>query len=452
MKKAHYWLISGVVLLVICGISGAWAYSSWTKESAAYQYTSLAIKAIGDGDYDEAIEYLTKALEANPDYAPAYYNLGIAYGNEDQFHRYYKLPGQTFTEAGYPEMQDKYEKAVYYYTLLETKFPEYKPIAEMGLGDVNFLYYCGYVNREKHVLPHYLYALEHIDVVEKHLGKEGVSALYTNLARTYLAMAKVEEARSYYLKAISVYPDPGIDTAYEHLAWVELELGNITGAYQVAQDFIQRAEKYGWDKDLGLMPASISAYLLGKYDEAMEYAKEITEKHPDSAYVGEAYRTMALIYHLKGDDANAVKMLEKDISNCLNAIKNPEDATTIPTAKYEMALAYYLLAKLTDNQTALTKSIENLEWIINNPDQTKREVAHRNYYILAHLSLASIYTEKQLYSQALSTLQSLKNTLQADPDMKGWKDLIGNLVDNLIQKASKSQAIEMPELTWILSH
>jgi len=444
--------VAGIICIIGVIAACASAYQSWSKIQQAVKYNELGLKAMEKGDYDKAIEYFKKAIEIDPNYAIAYYNLALAYGNEEQFHRYYKLPGQTFAEAGHPEMQKKYEKAVYYLKLVEDRFPEYKAIAEQALGDINFLYYCGYVNREKYVLPHYLYALNHIDEVEKYLGKEGVSALYTNLARTYLAMAEVKKAEEYYKKAIEVYPDPGIDTAYEHLAWVELELGKVNEAYKVAKEFIEHAEKYGWDSDLGLAPAMISAYLLGKYDEAGKYAERIVKKFPDSAYVGEAYRILAMIYYEKGNKDKAVEMLEKDISNCDNAIKNPEDATTVPTARYERALAYYLLYEYTNNTSKLENAISDLKWIVDHPKQTKREVAHRNYYLLAHLSLASIYSQKGEFDKAKEYLTKLKNELNSDPNLQGWKKFIGTSIDEMLTKVSNYQEIEMPKVVWILSH
>ncbi len=449
MKK---YVIAGVVLLIICAVSGVYAYKSWSTANTVHNYVQKALKAMEGGDYDTAINYLEKAIEIDPNYPIAYYDLALAYGNEEQFHRYYKLPGQSFTDAGHPEMQEKYEKAVKYLEYLKKKFPEYKAIAEMALGDVNFLYYCGYVNREKYVLPHYLYALNHTDEVEKYLGKEGVSALYANLARVYLAMAKVNLAEYYYKKAIEIYPDPGIDTAYEHLAWVELELGNLSAAYNVAKAFIERAEKYGWDSDLGYAPASISAYLLGKYDEAEEYAKKIIESFPESAYVGESYRILAMIYYKSDLKSKAIEMLEKDITNCNNAINNPEDATTVPTAIYERALANYMLYKYTNDSLKLDSCISDLKWIINNPKFTKREVAHRNYYILAHLSLASIHSHLGKFDNAKSYLTKLKTELKQDPDLKGWNEFIGSLVDELIDSVSAKKPIKMPEVVWILSH
>jgi len=446
------YVIIGIVLLIVCIASGVYAYTSWSNEKMAYDYVEMGVNETENGNYDKAIKYFEKAIQLNPNYATAYYDLALAYGNEDQFHRYYKLPGQTFTQAGYPEMQEKYEKAVEYLELLEKRFPEYKAIAEQALGDVNFLYYCGYTNREKYVLPHYLYALNHTDEVEKLLGKEGVSALYTNLARTYLAMAEVEEAEKYYEKAIEIYPDPGIDSAYEHLAWVELELGKIDEAYRVAKEFIEHAKKYGWDSDLGLAPAMISSYLLGKYGEAKSYAESIVERFPESAYVGEAYRILAMINYQSGDKNKAVEMLEKDISNCNDAIENPEDATTIPTAMYERALAYYLLYKYTNDSTYLDRAISDFEWIVENPKQTKREVAHRNYYLLAHLSLASIYSQKGEFDEAEQYTNKLKNELNGDPDLQGWKTLIGSNVNMLAEKLESGKAIEMPKVVWILSH
>ncbi len=449
MKK---YMAVGVILLIVCIISGVYAYNTWNKERLVYDYIQQGVKAMNDGNYNKAIDYFNKALKLDPNNPVIYYDLALAYGNENQFHRYYKLPGENFIQAGHPEMQKKYEMAVKYLKELEEKFPKYKPIAEQALGDVNFLYYCGYVNREKYVLPHYLYALKHIKEVEKFLGKEGVSALYTNLARTYLAMAEVKKAEEYYKKAIEVYPDPGIDTAYEHLAWVELELGKINSAYKVSQEYLEHAKKYGWDSDLGLAPAMISAYLLGKKDEAAQYAKDIIERFPESAYLGEAYRVLAMISYEKGDKDKAVKYLMDDVKTCDEAMKHPEDAVTVPISMYERALAYYMLYKYTNNTDYLNKSISDLKWIVEHPKQTKREVAHRDYYILAHLSLASIYSQIGDFNSALKYAEKLRNELNSDPNLKGWNEFIGGLVDNMIEKLKNKQVIEMPEVVWILSH
>lgn len=450
MRK--YLTILGIVLICIAIISGAYAYITWSKEKKAYEYIKKGLEEEKNGNYDKAIEYFKKAIEIYPNDPIAYYDLAMAYGNENQFHRYYKLPGENFIQAGHPEMQKKFEEAVKYLKLLEEKFPEYKPIAEMGLGNVYFLYYCGYVNREKYVLPPYLYALKHINVIEKFLGKEGVSALYTNIARTYLAMAEVKKAEEYYEKAIEVYPNPGIDTAYEHLAWVELELGNITGAYKVSEEYIEHAKKYGWDSDLGLAPASISAYLLGNYNESAKYAEEIIKKFPESDYVGEAYRILAMIYYKNGKKDEAIKMLEDDVKHCNELMKNPADMTTIPTSIYERGLAYYYLYVYTNNTTYLNKAIKDFVWIVDHPRQTKREVAHRDYYILAHLSLASIYSQLGNYNKSLYYLEKLRKDLQTDPNLKGWNEFIGPFVQKLIGNVKKEQKIKMPEIVWILSH
>ncbi len=444
--------IVGVILLIVCIVSAAYAYVSWNNEKKAYELVKMGLKESKDGNYDKAISYFEKAIKLDPNYAIAYYDLALAYGNENQFHRYYKLPGENFTQAGHPEMQMKYENAVKYLKLLEEKFPEYKPIAEQALGDVGFLYYCGYVNREKFVLPHYLYALKHINEIEKYLGKEGVSALYTNLARTYLAMAEVKKAEKYYIKAIQIYPDPGIDTAYEHLAWVELELGNVTGAYDVSHEYLQHASKYGWDSDLGLAPASISAYLLGKYDEASNYAEKIIKEFPESAYVGEAYRILAMIDYKNGNSKEAIKMLEDDIKHCNELMKHPEDMTTVPTSIYERALAEYYLFVYTHNSTYLSNAISDFNWLIEHPRQTKREVAHRNYYILAHLSLASIYSQQGNFNKALDILEKLKKDLSNDPNLKGWNEFIGPRINEMIKNVSAKKAIKMLEMVWILSH
>jgi len=105
-------LLAGVICLIGIVLAGSSAYVTLVNSQRAIHYNELGLKAMEDGDYYAAIEYFSMAIAADPNFAIAYYNRGNAYGNEEQFHRYYKLPGQTFTEAGYPEMQEKYEKAL----------------------------------------------------------------------------------------------------------------------------------------------------------------------------------------------------------------------------------------------------------------------------------------------------------------------------------------------------
>ncbi len=431
-------VVFGIILLIGAFLAAASAYTTWQKLRLSEEYNELGLKAMEDGDYDKAIEYFTMAIDVNPSYAIAYYNRGNAYGNEEQFHRYYKLPGQTFVEAGFPEMQENYESALRDFEKSMELDKNLVALAEFGIGNINFLYYCGYENREKEVLPHYFKALENKDKILAYSGKEGLAALYANIARTYLAMAELDRAYEYYKMSIETFP---IDTAYEHLAWVEVELGNFEDAYKIARDYLKHED---WETDLGLMPAAISAYHLGKFDEAERYCMEIIEKFPDSAYLGEAHRILALIYQLEGKHDMILKELEEDVEVCSEVIKNPEVVGDLPGAYYERGVAYFLLGKFND-------SIEDFKWIIENPRITKREVAHENYYLEAHVGLACAYSKIGKFDESLKVLGKISTEIE-NPEFKGWKKLVGNLIEKLRKEISKGASVDIPLMFSELSH
>lgn len=67
-------LIPMALILVFC----YWPFYS-KDETFDAPYTALGVAAARTGDHEKAVEYYRRALEVNPDYAPARYNLGNAY-------------------------------------------------------------------------------------------------------------------------------------------------------------------------------------------------------------------------------------------------------------------------------------------------------------------------------------------------------------------------------------
>jgi len=432
-------LLIGVICIIGIVLAGSSAYVTLVNSQRAIHYNELGLKAMEDGDYYAAIEYFSMAVAADPNFAIAYYNRGNAYGNEEQFHRYYKLPGQTFTEAGYPEMQEKYEKAISDFERCMEVDPRLAPLAHFGIGNINFLYYCGYENRLKYVVPEFEKALEEKEVIMEKLGKEGLAAVYTNLARTYLAMAELEKAYEYYAKAIELYP---IDTAYEHQAWVAVEMGRFDEAYKLAQEFLKHPE---WEMDLGLMPAAIAAYHLGKYEEAKEYCEKIIEKFPDSAYVGEAHRLLAEIYREMGELDREEAELRKDIEVCSRVLEENPIPGDIPGARYERGVAYFKLGEY-------GKAIEDFKWIIEHPEITKREVAHENYYLEAHIALACAYAKLGRIEEAKCVLEKILGELDEDVAFTGWRKYIKDDIEALYSDISEGRAVDIPVIFTDLSH
>ena len=432
-------LLVGVICIVGIVLAGSSAYVTWDTSQRAIYCNELGLKAMEDGDYYAAIEYFSMAVSADPNFAIAYYNRGNAYGNEEQFHRYYKLLGQTFTDAGYSEMQEKYEKALRDFKKCMEVDPSLAPLAHFGIGNVNFDYYCGYENRLKYVVPEFEKALEGKEVIMEKLGEEGLAAVYTNLARTYLAMCELEKAYEYYAKAIEIYP---IDTAYEHQAWVAVEMGKFDEAYKLAQEFLKHPE---WEMDLGLMPTAIAAYHLGKYDEAKKYCEEIIEKFPDSAYVGEAHRLLAEIYREMGETGKAEAELYKDIEVCTSVLEGNPIPGDIPGAYYERGGAYFKLGEY-------EKAIKDFEWITEHPEITKREVAHENYYLEAHIALACTYAKLGKMDEAKSTLEKILSELDKDAAFTGWRKYIKDDIETLYSNISEGKVVDIPIIFTELSY
>ncbi len=482
-------IIVGVILLAAAIGCAAWAYTSWTKSkrisddlSKATDYINKELDAFANGNNKKALNYFEKAkyyiddaLKLDPNLGIAYYDLAVAYGNDGFFHHYYKFPNQTkFTQTipwylahGDKEMakwmywaQWAFENATKY-GKKAAEFPKIKGLAYQQLGAIYYNYVDNYTARKNIVLKYDFMALKYADQIKKYSGKYGISALYTNIARTYLAMAEPWNAAKWYWKAFNTYP---IDTAYEHLIWTLIDLGNWSGAYWVSMKYLEHKE---WESDLGLMPAAISAFYIGYpsyekgdfttmmkwWNKSINYCNEIIKKFgPSSDYYGEAARLKALIYFYMGnyymDHGNkkegekylkmSLSMLETDVKAMTNHILHPAVPAEVPGSYYERALAYYYIGlikyrldkNVNETLSEFKKAEADLTYLKDNPWMSNREVAHRNYYILSFIGLAGIniksykLTGNDLYlKQAKKSLDELQKVLMTNIQLTGWKEM-----------------------------
>jgi tetratricopeptide (TPR) repeat protein len=72
-------------IISFCSIPGPFAAEQSSYEAEMYHFVGLTYKE--NGQYAEAIENLTKAIEADPLYKNAYSSLGLVFGEQDQFAR-----------------------------------------------------------------------------------------------------------------------------------------------------------------------------------------------------------------------------------------------------------------------------------------------------------------------------------------------------------------------------
>jgi len=519
-------LIVGIACSCIAAVMGYLAYESWYRAHEATKYLSLGahyvkleLDAFGDGNAKLALkylhlaeEYLNKALQLDPKLGIAYYDLCVAFGNDGLFHHYYKLPNDTtFLQAipwyrahgdpeiypGYPGSvwmviaQRAFEKALYYcHKCLQ--FPDIKGLCYLQLGAIYYNYVDNYTARKNIVLKYYFEALKYRDQIYRHSGRYGLSALYQNIARTYLAMAEPWIAVKWYLKSFYTYP---IDASVEHLIWSLIDLGNWSGAYWAAMQYLKHPN---WESDLGLMPAAISAFYLGWpyyergdlakalswWSKAIHYCNEIITKFgPSSDYYGEAARLKALIYMYEGlyyikhgERSKGIDLLEKSRAMLLNDIKamtdhilHPTIPAEVPGSYYERALAYYYIGvidlELGEKSAALkmfSLAERDLLWLMNHPTLSNREVAHRNYYILSYIALAGLYTKlahvtgnATYLSLAKSDLEKLQKILSTNPELAGWRMFFQrkfgkNIAEGLYQKIVEVGGI--PVYFGVLEH
>jgi len=366
----------------------------------------------------------------------AYYNRGICY--TQKFHHYDKLPKQTYVEAGLEDEEEAFQKAMADFNKVLELDPNYA-LAYFGKGNAYYLYVDSYTDRATKVIPEYEKALEHKDWIQNKVGVKGVAAIYTNLGRTYLAMAEMDKAYENYKKALNLAP---IDSALEHQAWVCVELGKYDEAYEIATKYIKMAEG-SEEADLALMPGMMAADNLKKYDEAIKYGNEIVKTFPDSGYVAGAHRFLAKIYKEKGNNAQTKKELDAAINMCTDVINSKDTGVAdIPGAYYERGLSYFDLGEY---ETA----INDFKYLIDHPEISNREIAHENYYFEAHIALACAYSQVGKNDEAKHVLDDALKLLNK-PDFQAYRKYRKSDVETLLKEINEGKSVSIPLMYKII--
>jgi len=269
--------------------------------------------------YDEAISDYSKAIELRPDLVNAYYNRGLAYFRKGSYYNFgpRKKAISDFTKAIElrPDLVDAYymravtftEQVHYHhkYKTIPPKFPsedmDYynKALADyykvLDLDPSYILAYQGMGNLfYRHgdwdlATKEYNKALSHKDEILKKVGEEGLAGVYNSRGRNYLAAGRLEEAISDFTKAIELYKKG-----------VNKEVGlskNVTNA---------------------LAHRTVAAWELGRWEDTIKYADEtIRVKESNPKRYGKAtfyYFTKGRCYYKLGKYDEAIKNLEKALS------------------------------------------------------------------------------------------------------------------------------------------
>ena len=359
--------IVGIVLVMLIGLL-VWSMVSTQSKS---KYGDMGLEEYEKGNYQEAIENFTKAIESHPDDAFLYNNRGLAayYGAKKAkeykkaisdyskaielkpdyavaYHNrglaYFKRGGWTntgpfdkaisdFTKA--IELKPDYLDAYYNRGLSHTHFLHYynKPFTEEVIGRFNkasadfnklleldpeyVLAYAGLGNAYYRygewdkAAQYYNKALASEDLILKKVGKKGLEGVYHSRARNYNQFQRTfHDAVSDYKKELELNPK-SLD-ALNHIAMISVIAGDYKGGLEVCNKgihLIESGEKFG---EAGYFYSyRAQCYCrLGQYDKATPDFKKAMK---NSAFIGETHRHIGFCYLKMGDAGKAKKAFEK---------------------------------------------------------------------------------------------------------------------------------------------
>lgn len=200
--------------------------AKYSEEEIDEIYYNIAVTFIGASLLKEAIIYLEKGLEFNPESLPLIYELAYCHERLDNYqecietyNRYldidpyaemiwYRL-GQVYEEV---ELFDKAIEAYQFSIAIEDEFS----LAYMNLASVLMT-----VNRQEEAISTYKYFLE--------LEEDSIEA-YINIGIIYEDLGKIEKAIGYYNEAIK--QDQSADEAYYRLGKIQMENSEVMSAIE----------------------------------------------------------------------------------------------------------------------------------------------------------------------------------------------------------------------------
>ena len=375
-KKSKTRNIISIVLVALIGLL-VWSMVSTQSKS---KYSDMGLQEYEKGNYQEAIENFTKAIESHPDDAFLYNNRGLAayYGAKKAkeykkaisdyskaielkpdyavaYHNrglaYFKRGGWTnrgpfdkaisdFTKA--IELKPDYLDAYYNRGLTHTRCVHYyfKPFTDDAIGKFNkavtsfskvlqldpdyILAYAGLGNAYyRHgewdkAAEYYSKALECKDLILKKVGKKGLEGVYHSRARNYNQFQRTfKEALSDYKKELELNPK-SLD-ALNHIAMISVLSGDCKGGLETCKkaiDLVEAREKSGEGAYIYSYRGQCY-YGLGEYDKAIpDFQKAISLKKS-----GETYRRTGFCYLKMGETEKAKETFEKGLTHTTEEIK-----------------------------------------------------------------------------------------------------------------------------------
>jgi tetratricopeptide (TPR) repeat protein len=327
-KKSKTRNIISIVLVVLIGLL-VW---SMVRTQSKSKYGNRGLAEYEKGNYQEAIEYYTKAIESNPDDAFLYNNRGLAtyYGAKKakeyktaisdfskaielkpDYAAAYHNRGLAYFKRGGWASTGPFDKAISDFTKAIELKPDYlDAYYNRGLTYNQFIFYYGKpfthdvigrfnkaivdFNRVLDLDPdyvlayaglgnaHYRYgewdkgaeyynkALKHEDLILEKVGKKGFEGVYYSRARNYNQFQRTfADSLSAYKKVLKLNPK-NLD-AFNHIGMISVIVGDYKGGLEFCNKgiyLIESGEKFGETSKIYNYRAECY-YALGEYDRAI---------------------------------------------------------------------------------------------------------------------------------------------------------------------------------------
>jgi tetratricopeptide (TPR) repeat protein len=482
-KKSKTRNIISIVLVVLIGLLVWYMVSTQSK----WKYGDMGLEGYEMGNYQDAIDNYTKAIESNPDDAFLYNNRGLAYFRVKEYKKsisdytkaielkpdyavaycnrglaYFKI--RSFDEAisDYtkaieldPKYADAYynrglahNRSVHYYSKPFTddaiarfnkavkdfhKALEFDPdyiLAHAGLGNA----YYRYGEWDK-ATKYYNKALASEDLILKKVGKEGLEGIYHSRARNYNQFQRTfHDAVSDYRKALELNPE-NLD-ALNHIAMISVINRNYKGGLEVcnrAFHLIESREKFAGAGGYIYSYRAQCHYGLGEYDKAIPDFKKAM-KNP--ALIGETYRCMGFCYLKTGETEKAKEAFEKGIAYLTKEIEKggPYGPGTAYRSYNERGLCYTGLGEYDKAISDFEKTRES------NPPYL---LYGKDFYVEASKNLGITYREMGDDKKAKSFLEeALKRAEMPEVGMSRTAKEIRELLGQMSKGMWKAQEIK----------
>ena len=380
----------------------------------AFLYNNRGLAYFELKKYKRAISDYSKAIELRPDYAVAYCNRGLAYFETRSFDE--AISDYTKAIELDPDYADAYynrglayNQFVHYYskpfnediigrfqkaTIDFNKVLELDPdyiLAHAGLG--NAYYRHGEWDK---AAQYYNKALASEDLILKKVGKKGLEGIYHSRARNCNQFQRTFcDAVSDYKKELELNPE-SLD-ALGHIAMISVLSGDYKAGLETCNKSIHLIEvrKKSGEAAYIYSYRGQCYYGLGEYDKAIpDFEKAM--KNP--ALIGETYRHMGFCYLKTGETEKANEAFEKGIAYLTKEIEKggPYGPGTEYRSYNERGLCYTGLGEYDKAISDFKKTRES------NPPYL---LYGKDFYVEGGKNLAIVYREMGDAEKAKSYLE-----------------------------------------------